>query len=44
MSFFLNEYAGFKIIYVYGLFMDVKLQFVNKTRLNCHIAKCTLSG
>ena len=25
-----NEYAGFKVIYVYGPFMGIPLQFVNK--------------
>jgi len=39
-----NEYAGFKVFHVYGRFMGVPLQFVNKTRLHCHIAKYSLSG
>jgi len=43
MSLLFNEYAGFKVFPVYGRFMGVLLQFVNKTRLHCHIAKCTLS-
>ena len=30
MTCFFNEYAGFKVIYVYVQFMGVPLQFVNK--------------
>jgi len=30
MSVLFNEYAGFKVIYVYEQFMGVPLQFVNK--------------
>jgi len=35
MLLFFNEYAGFKVIYVYGRFMGVPLQL--KTRLHCDV-------